>query len=267
MAEKQHGMKRFGMMSRAAALALLMSVMGAVLWSGGAQAAPGDDAYWGDAKHPIIGAQAARALAQVPDKLKPLIKGHAVSVYSIDLDRDGAPDFIVRYHAGFKTCFVKSDLSIMHCERLGYGDGFRYYWFVDLAGDSMLQLISLEGDEDYSDYHLYHFDRATWRMASWMRIAPVILSESPHYKGIYWGYPWDITALVTAPGKNGTRIRCLPTDKARDQLDEEAEDAMFVAFRGKPTQGEPSGFFNYLQGKFKAMGYQELKRYYQPVRP
>ncbi len=219
--------------------------------------------WWGSAKHPIDGALVAEVQERHPEKLKQYIGKSEVVVYAIDLDKDGAKDFIVRYVDRSRTCFAKSDLSIVSCEKLGYWDGFRYYWFVNLAGDPLLELISLEGDEDSSDYWLYHFDRKTWKMTTRLNIAPVIYSESKDYKGIYWGYPWDITKLVTAKSKQGMRIFCTPSDPNRDQLDEEFENALFVAFKGIPTQGDAVGGLNYLDGKFRFMSYGELKGRYE----
>ena len=43
------------------------------------------------------------------------------------------------------------------------------------------------------------------------------------------------------------------------------ENALFVAFKGRPTQGEPVGGFNYLDGKFKFMDYHDLSPRYRPL--
>lgn len=221
--------------------------------------------YWGDAKHNIEGAMAAEVQERYPEKLKKLIGSDKAVVYAIDLDKDGKSDFILRYVDTVKTCFIKSDLSTVSCEKLGYADAFRYYWFLDLAGDPLLELVSLVGDEDYSEYYLYHFDHKTWKMNRRLKIAPVIFSESSNYRGIYWGYPWDITKIVVSKSRGATRISCAASDPRRDHLDEEMENALFVAFKGLPTQGDPVGAFNYLDGKFKFMDYHDLSPRYQAV--
>ncbi len=221
--------------------------------------------YWGDAKHPIEGAVMAEVQERPPEKLKRIIGNDKAVVYAIDLDKDGAKDFILRYVDGSRTCFAKSDLSIVSCEKLGYWGGFRYYWFVNLAGDPLLELVSLEGDEDYSDYWIYHFDRKTWKMATRLSIAPVMYSESKDHTGIYWGSPWDITKLITSRSKNGMRLLCAPSNAYRDQLDEEFKNAVFVAFKGLPTQGDPVGGFSNLEGQLKFMSYGDLRARYKTV--
>lgn len=220
--------------------------------------------YWGDSKKPINGSQVAKLLSNYPVKISDLFTNKKIHVYSIDLDSDGANDFIIHEDSAFKTCFAKSDFSIIGCEKLGYGDGFRYYWFVNIDGDPILELISLAGDDDSSDYYIYKFDKKTWKMHKRIKIAPVIFSKSKQYRGIYWGYPWDITGLMTSNSDGRTRIFCCISE-----LKEESEDysgkILFVAFEGMPTQGDPVGAFNYLKKKFKFMQLDDLKLTYEKV--
>lgn len=222
-----------------------------------------DNRYWGGQTKAIKGAQVAERVDIYPRKIQELYGNKKIHVYRIDLDKDGTPDYIAREESGFKTCFVKSDLSIIGCERLGYGDGFQYYWFVNIEGDPMLQLISLVGDEDSSDYCIYRFDKKTWRRNQRVRIAPVIFSKSKQYKGIYWGYPWDISGLVSkrATGANG--LYCCISELKK--IDEESRDTLFVAFEGLPTQGDFTGHYTYLEKKFRFQNAKDLKQYYEDL--
>ncbi len=219
--------------------------------------------YWGDAKISIRGAQAAQTQVNYPSKIKDLFANKKIHVFSIDLDKNGKNDFIIHEDGAFKTCFAKSDLSIIGCEKLGIGDGFRYYWFVNMDGDPMLELISLEGDEDSSDYYIYRFDKKTWKMSKRIKIAPVIFSKSKRYKGIYWGYPWDITALITSNSTGPARIFACISDLK--DIDEVNHEILFVAFEGIPTQGDSAGSFNYLKKKFKFMNLNDLKQRYEDI--
>ncbi len=231
---------------------------------GAAESDKKDNIYWGDAKKPIAGALAAKLLSTYPKKIKDLHGNKKIDVYSIDLDTDGKNDFIIRERDAFKTCFAKSDFSIISCENLGYGDGFRYYWFVNIDSDPMLELISLIGDDDYSDYNIYKFDRKTWKMNKRIKIAPVIFSKAKNYRGIYWGYPWDITKLITSRTSGTIRIfSCISDLKNNDEGD--VRNILFVAFEGIPTQGDPVGHFNYLEKKFKFMNLDYLKLTYEKV--
>ncbi len=220
--------------------------------------------FWGDSKKPIKGAQVAKLLNNYPTKIKNLYGNKKIHVYSIDLDSDGKNDYIIHEDNAFNTCFAKSDFSIIGCERLGYGDGFRYYWFINIDGDPMLELISLAGDEDSSDYYIYRFDKKTWKMNKRIKIAPVIFSKSEHYKGIYWGYPWDITGLIISNPTGPARIYCCISD-LKGEVDEVNHKILFVAFEGIPTQGDPIGSFNYLEKKFKFMNLNDLKLKYEAV--
>ena len=86
------------------------------------------------------------------------------NVYTIDLDQDGAPDFIVESKKEWETRFVKSDLSRDGWNKLNasLSDGFAYLYFARLDRD-LLKLFFLAGDEDYSDFSLRELDPETWK--------------------------------------------------------------------------------------------------------
>lgn len=228
------------------------------------QDSPPPDLYWGSdgsgVNPPLL--QAARL--SLPSALKPEFGAVDVTVYGIDLDSDGKGDFIVHHNDQFKTCFIKSDLSKRSCEKLGYGDGFAYYWFAQLDHSPMLELFSMVGDEDYDDYRLYAFDPDTWQRKVLFGILPVIVARKndPKRSGIYWGYPWDVRGLFLKPG-NPVTIRASFDYQPSYEFDERDKGWPVIFFDGLPTQGEEKGDMSYLEeetdGKARKSRYYSLQ--------
>lgn len=203
------------------------------------------DRYWGSdgavVDSPLY---QARRIDSYPDFLKSEIPGKTISVYSIDLDSDGHDDFIVQHNNAFRTCFVKYDNSRRSCEKLGVSDGFAYYWFAQLDNSPMLELFSMEGDEDWDDYWLYAFNPKTWARVKLLKIAPVIVARKndSKYKGVYWGYPWDVRGLYLR--KEGAKILIRAhLDFQRIQPEAGHLQLPAIYFDGLPTQGDPAGPF------------------------
>ncbi|MDH5649527.1 MAG: hypothetical protein OEY67_07695 [Gammaproteobacteria bacterium] len=243
---------------------ILVMAMAAGL-SGATAAEPSkQDLYWGSdgegVAHPLVQATIA---SYIPEFLAREIKGVPVTVYAIDLDSDGAVDYIVHHNNIYKTCFIKSDNSKRSCEKLGYGDGFAYYWFAQLDQTPMLELFSMVGDEDYDDYQLYAFDSKTWRRRLLFSIAPVIVArkQDPGHKGIYWGYPWDVRSLYLKKVKGVIKMRA--SDQYRPLYEEEPESPRpAIFFDGLPTQGEENGYFKNLENEHTYYSLKELLRKY-----
>lgn len=188
----------------------------------------------------------ARRLDRVPDAIAKRFTGRPLRVFEIDVDSDGRPDHVVEEGPpspeSFRWCFVDSAGRVRHCAN-GGGDGFVYRWFAQLDGDRMLELFSMQGDEDYSDYRIQKLDPETWAPRDLVRIDPVLLGD--HGKS-FWGYPWDVSDLVLERRGGKILLRAAPPGLLRRNL-EEAEDEgparVVVLFTGTPTQeGPPEGF-------------------------
>src|SRR5688572_22410103 len=106
--------------------------------------------FWGSAEsnfqtssHVLL----AKRLDAPPAELTKLFPATAHNIFSIDIDQDGAADFIVESRTKKQTCFVKSDLSIKRCEAFNdsLDDGFAYKFFVSRGRGRMLLLLDLTG--------------------------------------------------------------------------------------------------------------------------
>src|SRR6185295_17895848 len=147
-------------------------------------------------------------------ELQKLFGGKVFAAFSIDLDSDGRPDFIVQHSrkkAGtFQTCFVDADWKARSCWRSSDADGFGFLWFAQLDPDPMLELFEMVGDEDYSDYRLQKLDPKSWARKDVLTVAPLIRTDPKDPRKTFWGYPWDVRGLVLQE-KEG-RVRLLVGD-------------------------------------------------------
>jgi hypothetical protein len=208
--------------------------------------------FWGSASRQMKGnLKVAERVANVPEKIAKQFSNKTIRVFSIDLDSDGKPDYIAVVDEEFQTCYFDSSFSKRHCEKRGVGDGFSYYYFVQLDDDPMLELFDLSGDEDYSDYKLLKFDPKTWAPSVVFKIEPLIKSLDQSHKGIYWGYPWDITDLpLQRSGSNLQMKITFAKVPNSDSLDEQPR-APKILFEGIPTQGDAVGPYSAIEKKFQ----------------
>jgi len=180
-------------------------------------------------------------------ELQKLFGGKVFAAFSIDLDSDGRPDFIVQHSrkkAGtFQTCFVDADWKARSCWRSSDADGFGFLWFAQLDPDPMLELFEMVGDEDYSDYRLQKLDPKSWARKDVLTVAPLIRTDPKDPRKTFWGYPWDVRGLVLQE-KEG-RVRLLVGDPETLCGDDGPDQpgAVPIFFTGVPTQGEPSDAF------------------------
>ncbi len=95
-----------------------------------------NEQFWGSSTKQLKGnLKVAERVANVPEKIAKQFSNKSVRVFSIDLDSDGKPDYIVVVDKEFQTCYFDSSFSKRHCEKRGVGDGFSYYYFVQLDDD------------------------------------------------------------------------------------------------------------------------------------
>jgi hypothetical protein len=180
-------------------------------------------------------------------ELQKLFGGKVFAAFSIDLDSDGRPDFIVEHSkdesGGFRTCFVDADRKVRSCWKSFDGDGFSFMWFAQLDSDPMLELFEMDGDEDYSHYTLRKLDPKTWKPKDVLTVAPLIRTDPNDPRKTFWGYPWDVHALPLQ--EKAGRVRLLVGDPEAlcgvvDVDNPDLPHPVPIFFTGVPTQGEPS---------------------------
>src|ERR1700738_1512060 len=217
-----------------------------------ARASTQNEHFWGSSTRQLRGnLKVAERVANVPEKIAKQFGNKTVRVFSIDLDSDGKPDYIVVVDKEFKTCYFDSSFSKRHCERRGVGDGFSYYYFAQLDDDPMLELFDLSGDEDYSDYKLLKFDPKTWTPSVVFEIQPLIKSLDKSYKGIYEGYPCDITDLPLQRSGSNIQIKMTFAEDPNPDPVSEKPRGPKILFEGKPTQGDAVGSYSAIEKKFQ----------------
>lgn len=217
--------------------------------------------FWGKQTHQIGNVKVAVLAKDYPRRLDLIVNKLESHIFKIDINNDGKSDFVAYDEKLMKTFFIKSDFSIIDTEDIFYGDGFSYYWFKDIDNDNFDELFSLIGDEDYSDYKIIKFDKNTWKFAKQMKIEPIIISKSKDYKGIYWGYPWDISTLISSNKKDGIFLYCCTSDYQDGP--ELIKNGVFIAFEGNPTQGDAIGNFTFLTNKLKLQRLSDMKTQFE----
>jgi hypothetical protein len=211
-----------------------------------------NEQFWGSSTERLKGnLKVAERVPNVPEKIAKQFSNKSVRVFSIDLDSDGKPDYIVVVDKEFQTCYFDSSFSKRHCEKRGVGDGFSYYYFVQLDDDPMLELFDLSGDEDYDDYKLLKFDPKTWTPSVVFEIQPLIKSLDKSHKGIYWGYPWDITDIPLQRAGSNFQIKVTFTEGPNSNSADEEPRGPKILFEGIPTQGDAVGPYTAIEQKFQ----------------
>jgi hypothetical protein len=217
-----------------------------------ARASTQNEHFWGSSTRQLRGnLKVAERVANVPEKIAKQFSNKTVRVFSIDLDSDGKPDYIVVVDKEFKTCYFDSSFSKRHCEKRGVGDGFSYYYFAQLDDDPMLELFDLSGDEDYGDYKLLKFDPKTWTPSVVFEIQPLIKSLDQSYKGIYEGYPWDITDIPLQRSGSNLQIKMTFAEDPNPDPVSEKPRGPKILFEGIPTQGDAVGSYSAIEKKFQ----------------
>jgi len=254
------------------AKSLLAAVLALLACSLGAADGVPERRFWGSARtrEPGPGLLAAQRVDAHPEILLERYPPARYNVYTIDLDQDGAPDFIVESKKEWETRFVKSDLSRDGWNKLNasLSDGFAYLYFARLDRD-LLKLFFLAGDEDYSDFSLRELDPETWKLKTVMPVLPLLDSDSPERRGIYWAYPWDIRGLPLKTADGKVRILAAFKHRIASGQDETPRPGVpAILFTGIATQGEKTGLFDALRPKFSFMSLREiLARRAQALRP
>lgn len=218
--------------------------------------------YWGKfRREPKVGNHLilAKKMTQPSEKILKKYPADKYMHYTIDLDQDGQNDYIVTKQGEFKTCFVKSDLKVHSCEKLSFElmDGFAYEYFFSVGKNQMLYLLDLSGDESTSEFFIYKFDPKTWKRSRLTAINTLIQVDTKKYKGIYWGYPWDITDLPIKT-ENGSISIPIVFENGFENEPDGTKGPAFV-FTGTPTQGESRGSYSKLKSKIMLVPAQALE--------
>ncbi|MBC7465405.1 MAG: hypothetical protein H7256_05380, partial [Bdellovibrio sp.] len=135
-------------------------------------------------------------------------------------DQDGKPDFIAENTKDDETCFIKSDFSIKSCEPISYTKafGFNYEFFTSNGKNNTVILLDLSGDEDSSEFTIKEFEEKTWKLKTVATVLPIVDSKTKAHKGIFWGYPWDITGLQTKTENREVKLLALFGHKMFDAI-------------------------------------------------
>lgn len=229
-----------------------------------ANAEQGD--FWGSSARDVSpDLRLAKKVKTPPVKLTAAYNPKEFVFYAIDLDSDGKEDFIIESKVKEKTCFVNSEFKTRSCEDFSIalrGSGFKYMLFAQLDDTPMLEIFDLDGDEDYSDYAIKRFNKKSWKLEKIVYLNPLIDSNTAERKGLYWGYPWDITAFETKKTDKGIQVLAtFDHDFAEDLFDDRIElrQGPAIVLQGVPTQGGPKGGFEKVRSKLKWMTLKEIE--------
>lgn len=182
--------------------------------------------------------------------------------YTVDLDQDGKLDFIAENLKDEETCFIKSDFKIKSCEPINYskGYGFNYEFFIPNGKNNPMILLDLSGDEDSSEFSLKEFDDKTWKIKTVTSVLPLIDSKDQAHKGVFWGYPWDITGLKTKVEAGEVKVLALFDHQIDTDDSGSPSPGPAILFEGTATQGEKTGPHNKLKSKMTYMSFTEIKK-------
>lgn len=232
------------------------------LLESGSFAVPPETEYWGDSPKNPFGSNLLMAKRDLKPKIS-ISKKYPTNkfrVFSIDLDQDGELDYIIEKIGQRQTCFVKSDLTITNCEKFSIESvgSFAYEFFLAVGKNQTLLLLDLSGDGDSNHFSAYAFDPKTWKRKKLTTLNTLIQVDSAKYKGIYRGYPWDISDLPISFENNVSSVKIIFDNGLGNQNN--GSEGPALVFKGHPTQGESTGHYDALKSKIKLVPLKELKQ-------
>ncbi len=86
--------------------------------------------------------------------------------------------------------------------------GINYQWFVNLDNDPEPEIISASGFEDGVDYSIYDLNVHDYTDSLLFRFNPVLLDSSVKSGTYFWGYPRDISHILTRDKNSKLEIYC-----------------------------------------------------------
>ena len=184
-------------------------------------------------------------LVNTPPQISNSVAGKILETYAIDFDGDDKLDFLVYVKneasdepLAFELWYASSLKLVKRVPK--YISDYDYKWFIDLDEDPEPEIISAYGFTDGIDYSIYDQNLAKGSAKLLFRFNPVLIDSSNKQKEYYWGYPWDITSIITKIESGVIRIRCsLKHDIVRDayiNIPKWQHTLPVVFFEGKTTQ-------------------------------
>ena len=133
----------------------------------------------------------------IPNEIKGLPAGTLRRGFKVDFNGDGKKDFIFEIiSSDSKTpanieYWITSEFVIVK-KMKKYGQGYDYFWFINLDSDIEPEIFRANGYEDGIDYAIYDHDLKTGKENVVFYLNPVIIENGK----TYWGYPWDISDMI-----------------------------------------------------------------------
>jgi len=144
-----------------------------------------------------------------PNELSKKVTGQINSVVTVDFTGDGNKDFLVtmksedKHNYEFFEYWITSDFGIFK-KKKKFNDGIQYFQFVNLDRDPEPEIYSAFGYEDGINYGFFDLDMKLGKEELIFYFNPVINED----KKSYWGYPWDISDLITRTAEGTVQINC-----------------------------------------------------------
>ena len=117
---------------------------------------------------------------------------------------------------------------------------FDYRWFINLDNDFEPEIVSARGYSDGMTYAFYDQNPINWSEKIILSFNPILLDASNKSKEYYWGYPWDLTNIISRIDKGMIQIRCsLDHDIIRDSenyVPKWQKTLPVIFFTGKTTK-------------------------------
>ncbi len=228
-----------------------------IFFASQAKSAQNQEVWGSSGAKPQGNLKQALRVAEAPKPITALFPKKAIRVFSIDLNSDSKQDYIVTMDR--QTCYVDSSFKKKGCEKRFIQGGFVHYYFAQLDEDPMLELFEFLGDEDMSDYKLLKLDATSWVPRKILEFDPYLkaaATDSAH-RGIYWGYPWDITDLPVKKEGSSLLIQAL-TAPPEKPAPGDSSSSVGILFDGVPTQGGKQGDHDEKASRFKWVSLKDL---------
>jgi hypothetical protein len=184
-------------------------------------------------------------LVNTPPQISNSISEKILETYAIDFDGDDELDFLVYIKnetsdepIAFELWYASSFKLVKRVPK--YISDYDYKWFINLDDDPEPEIISAYGFTDGVDYSIYDQNLAKGSDILLFRFNPVLIDSSNKQKEYYWGYPWDVTNIITRVENEVIRIRSsVNHDIIRDayiNIPKWQQTLPVIFFEGKTTQ-------------------------------
>ena len=186
---------------------------------------------------------------ETPSQISKTTSEFILKTETIDFNGDNKLDYIVL----FKNQTWQSNFTEPFAFEWWYTSNFKvvkkvpkyivdydYRWFINLDKDPEQEIVSARGYADGIDYSFYNQNLINGSDTLIFTLNPVLLDSSNKLKQQYWGYPWDITNIITRIRDGKIQIRCsLDHDIIRDSehyVPDWQHILPVIFFIGKTTQ-------------------------------